>query len=92
METNIKKPQIVKSYVRHQKIEETEAPTIKDNRKVGKALYYGLIAYSALLLFTPGWVIGLPIVTGAAIIHGTAKVIEYKNTPRQPKLTINYMK
>lgn len=90
MNTKTTKPQIVKSYVRNAQVEEAEAP--KDNRSTGKAMYIGLIAYSALLLFTPGWVVGLPIVTGAAIIHGTAKAIEYKNTPRQPKLTINYMK
>jgi hypothetical protein len=54
----------------------------------GRILYYGFLAYSVLLLFTPGWVVGLPIVGTAAAIHGIQKVIENKTDVQE--LIINH--
>lgn len=90
METKIMKPQYI-SYVRYapKKEDETETPTQSDKGKAGKVIYYGLIAYSAMLLLTPGWVIGLPIIGTAATVTGVQKILEYKNTPRENKLVIN---
>jgi asparagine N-glycosylation enzyme membrane subunit Stt3 len=90
-----KQPKYVAGYWRNKSDEpqnETETKTQKDKGPV--IFLYTMLAYSVLLLLTPGWVVGLPVVGTYAIVktvHAGIALADYraKHGP-EPKLTINY--
>lgn len=93
METSTKpKAVYIKGYWRNKEdeIDNTATTKVEPESKAGQVFLYSLIAYCALLLFTPGWVIGLPVVGTVVAVNGVHKLLDIKNHYDQNKIVINY--